>query len=191
MFRSRQWKGWIVMAGRMKESKRKPMKKGVIVMGAMTALFLGYALQARADDDPKRVEKGIRFNVPPDWPVEEKGGGLAPMPVEEYVLKRFKEVEGRIEELQKLKEDLTGKTQATADPQFQNDIATKLDIISAQFKSLSDDVGALKAGIQELKENRSKVSARLDALDKSQAEMKKLLNGLEERINFLRFQMKL
>ena len=164
-------------------------KKELVTLGIMILLFWAYCSgNQTAADEPKRMEKGIKFNVPPNWPIEEKGGGLAPMPVEDYVLKRFKEIEGQLKELEK---SLAEKNQAGVDPKFQNDLATKLEVISAQFKALSSDVQALRTDIQDFKDSQSRLNTRLDAMDKERADVKKLMHDLEERVNFLKFQLKL
>lgn len=43
--------------------------------------------------------KGLRFTVPPDWPIEERNNVIAPIPIEEYLAKKFSEMENRLEAL--------------------------------------------------------------------------------------------
>jgi len=49
--------------------------------------------------------KGLHFDLPPDWPVEERGGITAPIPIEEYLAIKFKALESR---LQVLEQQLSG-----------------------------------------------------------------------------------
>ena len=62
---------------------------GSICVGMMNLFIDSYAEE---QGESLRTQKGLRFTVPEDWPIEKRGGGLAPIPVEEYVLKRFKEI---------------------------------------------------------------------------------------------------
>ena len=43
--------------------------------------------------------KGLHFNVPPDWPIEERNNVVAPIPIEEYLAKKFSAMENRLEAL--------------------------------------------------------------------------------------------
>ena len=45
-------------------------------------------------------EDGLRFKVPSDWPVEKRGSIVAPIPVEEYLSKKFSAVETRLRQLE-------------------------------------------------------------------------------------------
>lgn len=45
--------------------------------------------------------KGFRFQVPADWPVEERAGKVGPVPVEEYLSKKFTAVTASMTELEK------------------------------------------------------------------------------------------
>ena len=43
-----------------------------------------------------KKKDGIRFNVPPDWPIEERNGAVGPIPIEEYLGKKFSALESRV-----------------------------------------------------------------------------------------------
>lgn len=52
---------------------------------------------------PQTVVKkkdGLRFNVPSDWPVEERNGAVGPIPIEEYLAKKFASLESRLRVLE-------------------------------------------------------------------------------------------
>jgi hypothetical protein len=44
----------------------------------------------------RRTEANLHFQVPPDWPIEERGGIVAPIPVEEYLARKFKALESQL-----------------------------------------------------------------------------------------------
>jgi len=47
-----------------------------------------------------KTEDGLRFKLPPDWPVEKRNGIVSPIPVEEYLSKKFSAVESRLQQLE-------------------------------------------------------------------------------------------
>lgn len=57
---------------------------------------------ARAEE-PKRTTKtlkGINFNLPADWPLEERGGALGPIPIEEYLIMKFEKTASHFKQLE-------------------------------------------------------------------------------------------
>lgn len=51
-----------------------------------------------ADVEPSVVtQDGLRFNVPADWPIEKHGAAVGPIAVEDYMVRKFKMVEARLE----------------------------------------------------------------------------------------------
>ena len=70
----------------------------VLAAGAMAG-------EARAEDKKKggvdlKTEDGLHFQLPPDWPVEKRGGLVAPIPIEEYITKKFTALESRLQNLE-------------------------------------------------------------------------------------------
>jgi len=69
---------------------------------ALAAVLIGAATASAQDDAAStqlvevRTEDGLRFRVPPDWPIEKRGGGVGPIPVEEYVARKFASMEIRL-----------------------------------------------------------------------------------------------
>jgi hypothetical protein len=70
-------------------------------------LMLGTTPPARAEDaassEPPTVQKtseGLHFKVPPDWPIEKRGGIMAPIPIEEYLARKFKALEAQLQALE-------------------------------------------------------------------------------------------
>jgi hypothetical protein len=67
--------------------------------GLAAALLLAPAAWSADDAAPSTVRKtaqGLHFNVPPDWPIEERGGVVGPVPIEEYLAQKFRAMEGRL-----------------------------------------------------------------------------------------------
>ncbi len=48
-----------------------------------------------------RVSRGIRYSVPKDWPMDERNGGISPVPTEDYMLLKFKKIDERLAALEK------------------------------------------------------------------------------------------
>ena len=48
----------------------------------------------------KKTEDGLHFNLPADWPIEKRGGITAPIPIEEYLARKFKALESRLQALE-------------------------------------------------------------------------------------------
>jgi len=46
------------------------------------------------------TQDGLRFKLPPDWPVEKRGGVVAPIPIEEYLARKFSALEERLRRLE-------------------------------------------------------------------------------------------
>lgn len=66
------------------------------VMGAawlMAALGISPVLGAEEPGEGhatvRKTKNQLHFEVPPDWPIEERGGIVGPIPVEEYLAKKF------------------------------------------------------------------------------------------------------
>ena len=48
----------------------------------------------------RKTEDGLHFQVPADWPIEKRGGVTAPIPIEEYLSRKFKGVETQVQALE-------------------------------------------------------------------------------------------
>ena len=67
-------------------------------------------LSGYASDDKKvvlpsgenevRISRGMRYSVPKDWPMDERNGGISPVPVEDYMLMKFKKIDERLAALE-------------------------------------------------------------------------------------------
>ena len=77
----------------------------IIALGlvAVAAPTVSRAEDASGGSEPVTVRKnkeGLNFTLPPDWPIEKRGGITAPIPVEEYLGKKFSAVESRLKLLE-------------------------------------------------------------------------------------------
>ncbi len=70
------------------------------------------ALQSRGKsgdetaDSVVKTEDGLHFNVPPDWPIEKRGGVTGPIPIEEYLSQKFSAMDARVKNLEQQLESL-------------------------------------------------------------------------------------
>lgn len=71
------------------------------VFGICVWLELPNRVQAARDDDEVTVkkEKGLSFKVADDWPIEERNGLVGPIPIEEYVSIKFKDIRTQLSNL--------------------------------------------------------------------------------------------
>lgn len=64
------------------------------------AAFVGWAEDSSDMTLTVKEAEGHHFRVPPDWPIEERGGIVAPVPVEEYLHQKFSRVDQRLGEME-------------------------------------------------------------------------------------------
>ena len=73
-----------------------------IVFGILTLASTWLRLpgkEARADDENEytvKTEKNLRFNVPKDWPIEERNGVVGPIPIEKYLSLKFADIRSQL-----------------------------------------------------------------------------------------------
>ena len=48
----------------------------------------------------KKTQQNLNFQLPPDWPIERRGGIVGPIPVEEYLAMKFKALDGRLQTME-------------------------------------------------------------------------------------------
>ena len=108
--RRRARAGFINTRGRVplvyKTASRAATRIGAIIFLLVGAVPVGRAEDTKADDVTvtKTAEK-LNFKVPPDWPIEKRGGVMAPIPIEEYLGRKFTGISAQ---LQALEERLNG-----------------------------------------------------------------------------------
>ncbi|OGX36771.1 MAG: hypothetical protein A3C36_06570 [Omnitrophica WOR_2 bacterium RIFCSPHIGHO2_02_FULL_52_10] len=85
----------------------------------------------------KKVD-GLNFQVPEDWPIEKRGGVLGPIPTEEYVSMKFKDID---EEFESLKSELRDKI---------SELQSNLDNLGSQLSkgtNNSEEQGAAQGAV--------------------------------------------
>jgi peptidoglycan hydrolase CwlO-like protein len=127
------------------------------------------------DNKVKRVEKGLRFNVPEDWPVEERNGVVAPVPVEEYLESKFKDITSQLESI---KQDLSSKFQ-----EAKQDISSLKDEISEKLKQMKSDAQAKEPQPEDVSMSLDSIISRFNSVEKS-------LGGLSEELRDVDYQDK-
>ena len=50
-----------------------------------------------AEGTVRKMKDGLRFQVPADWPIETRNGIVGPIPIEEYLGRKFKAMEGQLQ----------------------------------------------------------------------------------------------
>ena len=48
----------------------------------------------------RKTSEGLHFQLPPDWPVEKRGTLVGPIPIEEYVARKFTAMDQRLKVLE-------------------------------------------------------------------------------------------
>jgi hypothetical protein len=75
-----------------------------IAVFAVLFVMLGTAARPRAEEATqeervtvRKTQERLHFELPPDWPIEKRGGVVAPIPIEEYLGQKFKAVDLRLQ----------------------------------------------------------------------------------------------
>lgn len=102
--------------------------------------------------------KGLRFKVPADWPVEERGGSIAPIPVEEYLSKKFSAVSARFDAAEKRVTALETKL---------SDLDRRLGVVDQRLGVLDQRVGT--------------VEQRVTTAERTQGEQGRALQAVQEQ----------
>jgi hypothetical protein len=74
----------------------------LVLAAAASPASVGRAQDGAADAKKSvvKTKDGLHFNVPPDWPIEERNGVVGPIPVEEYMARKFAGMESRLKTLE-------------------------------------------------------------------------------------------
>ena len=84
-------------------SKQLLIAYALICILASGLIWLGLpwkGVQAQDDERKNVTAKGINFNVPEDWPIEERGGAVGPIPIEEYLGLKFRKVDAKFGDIE-------------------------------------------------------------------------------------------
>lgn len=75
------------------------MRQAVKAWPVVALLLLAPCAFAQDDVSVVRTEDQLRFKLPPDWPIERRGGVAGPVPIEEYLAIKFKALEAQLQAL--------------------------------------------------------------------------------------------
>lgn len=85
----------------MKRAWLVPLGAAFLASAWLLAAPLANSPAEPGEDLVTKEVKGFKFKVPADWPVEERGGTVAPIPTEEYLSKKFSAASTRFEAAEK------------------------------------------------------------------------------------------
>ncbi len=110
------------------------------------------AVFAKDNDDPIIVKNRLRFAVPEDWPIEKRGGIVAPIPMEEYLIIKFKAVESQFDSID---QDTAGKF---------NEIKSLIESLKIDIEKQIKEIREIKTGLSSVNKDLKGLSADLDNL---------------------------
>ena len=78
-------------------------RRGALLLVLGVWLVCGHQpalVQAEKPTVESKTKAGLHFELPPDWPVEKRGGIVAPIPIEEYLGRKFGVMAGQLRVLE-------------------------------------------------------------------------------------------
>ncbi|MCK5177957.1 MAG: hypothetical protein KAR32_00375 [Candidatus Omnitrophica bacterium] len=136
----------------------------------------------------------LNFLLPDDWPVEKRGGLVAPIPTEEYVSIKFKEIE---KEFQTIRGDLSEKFQGLESglKNIEKDLLEEMEALRSKNeeeglgRNLTDilsSIETLKGELDRLDRKMTKkikdMQVKLEEIDPEIEFIKENLDGLQTQI---------
>jgi methyl-accepting chemotaxis protein len=165
-------------------------------MGLCFLMVLALPSGGYAQEVQTRSREGLKFTVPEDWPIEKRAGVVAPIPIEEYVTKKFHSIE---EQLTALQQQLGVEFQAWEGllkerkeewSQEVGKIHSSLESMGEDLRDLVQDVIALsrvqpkvETLDREVSDQLNRLDRRLDALERRMSSLEFHLSTVEERQN--------
>ena len=78
---------------------------GMVGLSVMLSVVSGRTLiwaeeASSSDATVTKTTERLHFKLPPDWPIEKRGGVTAPIPIEEYLAMKFKAVQSQMQTLE-------------------------------------------------------------------------------------------
>ena len=159
---------------------------GILVWGAVSVTY------GQAEKKP-REQKGLKFDVPDDWPIEERGGVVAPIPVEEYVSQKFQEYDPRLEALQRELNSNFEELQKQLGSLEEN-LKEEIKKAREQIEPLRADITDLELAYDRLKAEQGRLARGKDPSEELKSQISLLterLERLDRQITSLEFQIDL
>jgi methyl-accepting chemotaxis protein len=154
----------------------------------VSGLVSNYAAEEEAT---VKTQKGLKFQVPEDWPIEERNGVVAPIPIEEYLDIKFKDI---VLQLDALKKDLADKFE-----KLESDLevvksealdkvaalGTRVDSLGEDAQGLSLDLDKLVARLNSIETGLKEISEESDSSQVNTGNIAQQLRNLDSRIKQL------
>jgi len=140
-------------------------------------------------------KSGLNFQVPDDWPIEKRGGILAPIPTDEYMMIKFKEVE---EEFKMVNDGLASKfeelqaSMKNMEANFTEEIQKVQERSESQAKEGGDDLTDILESVTLLKNEVDyldrKLMNKVSAMKNRVEDDAGMTKSLEQKIENLQTQ---
>ena len=84
---------------------RWPSNTTVLIVGALWLVLASSPLVGAEDPSTgdvtvDKTSERLHFKVPPDWPIEKRGGIMAPIPIEEYLARKFQGLQTQLQSIE-------------------------------------------------------------------------------------------
>lgn len=171
-----------------------------IAILSVTAIIIPNSIKCYAQEgqDTTRTQKGLKFNVPEDWPIEERNGVVGPIPIEEYIDIKFKDIASQLEalkqdwakkieevnlELNNFKTDVSEKLKlpdSLMEPEktekdwsvILDEIMSRLGLVEKELDLLSEEMNAIKTQNDSVVKQYKDILASIDNLRSELEDMK-------------------
>lgn len=167
--------------------------KRILLVVSILGMTVGGARDAHSGSTPKTVktEKGLRFSVPVDWPVEEQNGIVAPIPIEEYITRKFRDITTHLERIDR---ELSIRFNDQGQVIVREDIFRQLKEINAGLEALSKEAASFKDQRESSKNTESQTkevesSVPEKALFEEIKVLKIWLDDIERRLRSIEFHL--
>jgi len=173
----------------------------VFVIGISIIIVLDSASYAQSS----KKMKGLHFQVPEDWPIEERGGIVGPIPTEEYIAIKFKATEeqsqvikdkftDRMNELQLnlkrmevdflieiKKVQLQGGTSVETNEGL-SELISGLDLFESELGRLDRKI---TNKVHEMKAQSEETARKMNSVEKKIKDLQALIYKLDEEIDYI------
>ncbi len=175
---------------------KDPFKKQLPVGGVLAgAIILLLAVGSNVYAQNSKKVGQLNFQVPEDWPVEKRGGLLTPVPTEEYVTIKFKEIE---KEFQVMRDELSEKFSKLESDLKNTEEDLLKEIRKSQSQSgmqsgssgdLTEILSSLELVKSELARLDRKITNKVKEMQLTFEEIRPRLEFIEENLNGLQTQI--
>jgi uncharacterized phage infection (PIP) family protein YhgE len=172
-----------------------PKKQSGLMIVLSGVICLAFVWPGNGHAQDIKQMGNLNFRVPDEWPVEKKGGLVMPVPTEEYVTMKFKEIEkeflavrsemaetfGRFElTLMNMEKDLSKETKKfESENEAQKESSAELTAVLSGIESLKGELARLD---EKMTAKINSIESRLDVIDPDIGFIKENLNGLQMQI---------